>query len=295
MTNSRISSPRVTSVRPMAAIVRRTTADGTGVSALRGGRPGSPVAGPSYTLAVIAPRSPEQSLALSCTFGRPFACSDDSPRSRAPISTSRSGEIVLLSRRRTARARPRCCGCARGCCRCASGEAEVLGVDLAVDRRRDAARARARRPRDVLLRRSHRRARTSASRPAPPVTRPPTPTPRSNGSALQRVADVAHGRLSQGSGAGVVARDRARPRPAAAAARRAARRARRAGPRGARRGRARRARRRAHGAAGVARARPRPAARDARGADRRPGRCTRCRRRRPTASPTSQPSARRSA
>ena len=77
---------------------------------------------------------PEQPSCVSCTFGRPFACSDDSPRSRAPISTSRRARSCC-SPARTAPARPPCCGCARGCCRCDPGSAEVLGVDLAVDRR----------------------------------------------------------------------------------------------------------------------------------------------------------------
>ena len=118
---------------------------------------------------------------------------------------------------------------------------------------------RARRARDLLLRRPDRRREHPLRDPRRRATPPPTPTPRSSGSGSQRVANVAHGRLSQGQRRRLVARERARARAAAAAARRAARRPRRARPRGARRDRARRAGRGPHGDARVARARPRAA------------------------------------
>ncbi len=131
-------------------------------------------------------------------------------------------------------------------------------------------RARARRPRDLLLRRPHRAARTCASRHGPPARDTAT-------------ADAALERL--GLGASPTSRTAAsRPgsaaasrsavalvaRPAAAPARRAPRRSRRRGPRRPRRGRARRAGRGPHGGDGVARARPRPGARRPRGRHRPP-------------------------
>ena len=82
-------------------------------------------------------------------------CSDASPRSPAPISTSTRARSCSWPGR-TARARPRCCACSPGWCRCAPGEAEVYGVDLAGRPAQRPAPSRPRRPRDLLLRRPHR-------------------------------------------------------------------------------------------------------------------------------------------
>ena len=138
-----------------------------------------------------------------------------------------AGEIVLVSGANGAGKTTLLRLCARVCCRCAPGTAEVLGVDLGARPPSGAARARPRRPRDVLLRRSHRgrersvrgprrrafgrrRRRRAGARRAAAARRP---------DARPAVARAAPARL---------ARERARARAAAAAARRAARRARRA-------------------------------------------------------------------
>ena len=200
MTKSRISSPSVTSVRPMAAIVRRTTLMVPAVdSPPARWSPGSPVSpARSYTLAVSLPGPRSSPLALSCTFGRPFACSDDFPRSRAPTSRSKPGEIVLLGgRERRGQDHAAAALCA-GLLPLRSGQAEVLGVDLAVDRRA-IRRALALVGHETFCYDDltvHENIRFAS--PCRPATRPPTPTPRSSGSRLRRVAHVTHGRLSQG-------------------------------------------------------------------------------------------------
>ena len=234
------------------------------------GRVSPPARRPSYTLAVSLP-APGAALlrvvhlrSAVCMLGR-------FPALAGADLDVEAGEIVLLSGANGAGKTTLLRLCA-GLLPLRSGQAEVLGVDLAVDRRAIRRVARARRPRDVLLRRPD-RAREHPLRDA--RGRPHRGRRRRRARTARRShasRDVTHGRLSQGQRRRVVARDRARARSAAAAARRAARRSRRAGSRGARRGRARRARRGPHRAARVARARPRAAARDARGADRgRPG------------------------
>ena len=187
------------------------------------------------------------------------------------------------SRGRTGPARPRCCGCAPGCCRCATGPPRCSAHDLARDRRSHPPRGRARRPRDLLLRRPDGRREPPVSRPGPPAGSRPRPTPRSNASAsLGRAVSRTGGFRRAAPPA--LARDRACTRPRVAAARRTARRPRRARPARARRGRRGRARRRPHGVDRVARARTARGSRDARGADRRGpgarGAALACRRRR---------------
>src|SRR5687768_3769654 len=109
----------------MAAIVRRTTADGTGVSPL--GRCAS------YTLAVIAPRPRSSPLARRApTVGRLHARSI--PALAGADLDVEAGEIVLLSGANGAGKTTLLRLCA-GLLPLRSGEAEVLGVDLRVDRR----------------------------------------------------------------------------------------------------------------------------------------------------------------
>ena len=142
--------------------------------------------------------SPEQCPCASSISGRPFACSVDSPRSPASISTWTPGEIVLFSgangagkttllrllRRaaaRCTRARPRC-------------SASTCGVD-----RRSASGARlALVGHETFCYDDLTVPRTCASRRAPagrPVAAADAALERLG---LDPVADVTHGRLSQG-------------------------------------------------------------------------------------------------
>ena len=103
-------------------------------------------------------------------------------RARGRRSRRRRRRDRAAARARTARARRRCCGSARGCCRCARARPSVLGARPRPRPPRRSAVGRARRSRDVLLRRPHRRRRTCASRRARPAT------PRADAdAALERV------------------------------------------------------------------------------------------------------------
>ena len=184
-----------------------------------------------------------------------------------------AGEVVLLSGANGAGQDHAAAAAARAWCRCTRARPRCSASTSRVDRAGARRRPRARRPRDLLLRRPHRRARTSrfaarARRDAGATT----PTRRSSGSASPPSRDVAHGRLSAGQRRRLALADRARARARAAAARRAARRPRRGGPCGRSTTSLRTcAGRGSHRAARVARARARAAARRPRGRAREPG------------------------
>ena len=136
MTKSRISSPTVTSMRPMAAIVRRTTLDGTGAD--QPFRPlrasvSPPALCASYTLAVSLPVPGAALLRVVhlrsavCMLGR-------FPTLAGADLEVDAGEIVLLAGANGAGKTTLLRLCA-GLLPLRSGSAEVLGVDLAVDRR----------------------------------------------------------------------------------------------------------------------------------------------------------------
>ena len=182
----------------MAATVRRKTGDSTCGHQASGPHPGGRFAAcPAPFVHSRGYRSPfsEQLSCVSCTFGRPFACSDDSPRSRAPISRWNRARSCC-SPARTAPARRRCSGCAPGSCRCG----RVGRGARCRSRGRpplDPPVVGARRPRDVLLRRSD-RAREHPVRDARGRSFGRRCRRRARTARAPPVANVAHGRLSQG-------------------------------------------------------------------------------------------------
>ena len=167
------------------------------------------VTGPSVSFrSVPHPRSPE--LWLRCVRLRSAVCMlGRFPALAGADLEVETGEVLLLSGPNGAGKTTLLRLCA-GLLPLRAGEAEVLGVDLTVEPPPRAPGGRARRARDLLLRRPHRR-RERALRGA---------VDRSHGVAdadaalervgLQRVANVAHGRLSQGQRRRLVARERAR-------------------------------------------------------------------------------------
>ncbi len=238
----------MTSVRPTPAIERRTQ---RWYRACRDARPrwSRPVRRfrrPVRKLAGYRSLGPRSSGCAAYAFGRPSACSDDFPRSPAPTSRWKPAKSSC-SAGRTVRARPRCCGSARGCCRCARGR---LKCSVWISRRNQSAYGA--RSRSSGTRRSV--TTTSPSRRTSASSARSTGHSAADGDAalervgLQRVANVAHGRLSQGQRRRLSLANALGAQAAPAAARRAARRTRRARPRRAGRSRAGRTGRRLHGA-----------------------------------------------
>ena len=108
-----------------------------------------------------------------------------------------AGEVVLLSGRQR-RGQDHAAAAARRPGPAALGRGEVLGIDLDPRPARPPPSARARRPRDLLLRRPHRRREPALRGQGQRRHRRRPRTTRSTALGLERLADVRHGKLSAG-------------------------------------------------------------------------------------------------
>ena len=258
----------MTRTRPVPSMNRRIAGEGNGAARRRrcaaSGSTGSGAA--SYTRGLRSP-------------GGECACRRPSPLRRLPARPL-PGPRRCRPRRRRGRGRAAlgrerrredhvAAAPGRAACRSTRARPSVLGHDLAARPARRPPRPRARRPRDLLLRRPD-RAREPRVRGARVAdARSTRPTPRSSGSGSPRCADVAHRRLSAGQRAGSRSRSRWRATRGCCCSTsrtpgstpRAARCSTTIVRSGAGRG--------PHGAARVARARARPSARRPRGRARR--------------------------
>ena len=264
-TNRKIRSPSVTRV---AADARNSS-----VARTRGYRrwPVASLVQPAVrrsgrTVRRLRPE-PAPVLGACCTafaFGRPSACSGGFPRSPAPISTSTRARSCCLTGPNGAGKTTLLRLCA-GLLPLRSGEAEVLGIDLATTGSRSAGRSSLVGHEtfcydDLTVTENLRFAARAVGAHDGRRRRRPRAGRAATGRRRDARAAVA------GSAPAPLARGGARARSAAALARRTARRPRRPRSRRARSRRAGRAERRSHGAHRVARARPRAPHRHARGA-----------------------------